>query len=223
MLLLLLLNFTICFPQGRRCFHVAIGRKRLIDSHMSRASMIRIGKLGAIGAGGALILELCSHGRCMLLPHCHALRGLCRNVEATRSAVVTHMRVVPVPIVIDRTVIDVMHNCDVDVVDRAVVVEVASAPVTTLVAVAAVAKTVVDAAIVANVLAPVAGVISVRVIPVAPVAGCPECALVRSLNPCAGNPVVAVWRPRPVAGRPEIVIAGVLRLVVVHQRRRRLL
>ena len=98
----------------------------------------------------------------------------------------------------------------------------ASAPVAALVAVAGVAEAVVDAAIVADVLAPIAGVISVRVIRVAPVAGSPECALVRRFNPCARNPVIAVGRPSPVAGGPDVVVAGVLRLVVVEQWWRRL-
>jgi hypothetical protein len=120
-------------------------------------------------------------------------------------------------------VVDVVHHRDVDVVDRAIVVEMASAPVTALVAVSTIAEAVVDAAIVADVLAPVAGVKPVSVIPVAPVAGGPERALVGSLDPCAGYPLVAVVRrPSPVAGRPQIVVAGSRRLIVVGQRRGRL-
>ncbi len=116
-----------------------------------------------------------------------------------------------------------MHHRDVDVVDGAVVIEVASAPVTALVAESHVAKAVVDAAIVADVLAPVARVKPVGVIPVAPIAGGPERALVGSLNPGAGHPVVAVLRgPGPIAGRPDIVVAGSRGLVVVRQRWRRL-
>ena len=96
MLLLLLIHCPIGCPQRRRSLHVAVGRKRLLDGHIRRAAMICTGKLGAVGAGGALILELCSHGRSMLLPHCHPLRGPRRNMETTRSAVVTHMGVVRV-------------------------------------------------------------------------------------------------------------------------------
>src|SRR5208283_3362558 len=85
-----------------------------------------------------------------------------------------------------------------------------------------VAKAVVDAAIVADVLAPVARVKPVEVIPVAPVAGGPECALVGSLDPCAGHPVIAIWRPGPVAGSPDIAVTRNGRLVVIGQGRRRL-
>ncbi len=119
-------------------------------------------------------------------------------------------------------VIHVVHDADIYVVDRAVVIEVASAPVAALVAVTCVAIAVVDAAIVADVLAPIAGVIPVGIIPIAPVARGPQCALVGSLNPCAGNPVVAVWRPGPVPGRPDIAVARILWLVVVRQGRGRL-
>ena len=67
----------------------------------------------------------------------------------------------------------------------------AAAPVAALVANADVAKTVIDTAIVANVLTPVAGVKSVGVIPVAPIARGPQSALVWSLYPRAGHPVIA--------------------------------
>lgn len=214
MLLLLLLYFPIGRPQRRRSLHVAVCRKRLLDSHICWATMICTGKLAAVGAGRTLILELCSHGQSMLLPHCHPLRGPRRNMETTRSAVVTQMGVARIRN--DRAAVEVVNHRGVDVVDRAVVVEVTSAPVTALVAVAGVAKAVVDAAIVADVLAPIAGVIAVGVVPVAPVAGGPKRAFVGRLNSCAGNPIIAVWRPGPVAGRPDIVVAGVLRLVVVR-------
>ena len=152
--------------------------------------------------------------------HRRQLRGPRPHLETTRSAVETHMGVVHVAG--DRAAIDVVHHRGVDVVDRAVVVEVASAPVTALVAVAGVAEAVVDAAIVADVLAPVARVIPVEVIPVAPVAGGPECALVGSLDPGAGHPVIAVRRPGPVAWSPDIAVAGNRRLLVVEQGRGRL-
>ncbi len=200
-LLLLLLHSPIGFLQCRRCFHVAIGRKRLADSHVGRAAMIRIGKLGLVGAGSTLILHLRRHRCSVRLMHCRQFRRPRRRPDASRSAVVTHMGVV---VVNDghRAAVNVVHHGDVHVVDGAVVVEMAGAPVATLVAVSYVAIAIVDAAIVADVLAPIAGIKPVGVIPVAPVAGGPECTLVGSLNPRAGHPVVAVRRPGPVARRP---------------------
>jgi hypothetical protein len=99
---------------------------------------------------------------------------------------------------------------------------VAAAPVAALVAVANVAKTIVDAAIEADILAPVAAVKAVMVVVVAPVAGCPQSAFIGSLNPRAGHPIIVTLIPTPIAGRPEIAIAGSLRLIVVRQRRRSL-
>ena len=110
----------------------------------------------------------------------------------------------------------------VDVIDRAVVVEVAATPITAFVAEAYIPKTVVDAAIVADMSAPVAAVKAVAVMIEAPVAGRPKCALVGSLNPGAGHPVIALGRPGPVAGCPDIVVAGRIWLFVVGQGRRRL-
>jgi hypothetical protein len=64
----------------------------------------------------------------------------------------------------DRAVINIVLHASVDVVDGAVVVEVASTPVAPLIAIPDVSKAVIDAAIVADVLAPVTGVKPVVVI-----------------------------------------------------------
>jgi hypothetical protein len=98
----------------------------------------------------------------------------------------------------------------------------AAAPVAALVAESDVAIAVIDAAIVADVRAPVATVKTVAVIVVAPVAGSPECTLVGSLDPPAGHPVITALTPCPVAGRPEIAVAGSRGLIIVGQWRRRL-
>jgi hypothetical protein len=100
---------------------------------------------------------------------------------------------------------------------------VPAAPVAALVADADVAKAVIDAAIVADVWTPVATVKAIAVIVVAPVAGGPERALIGSLHPSAGNPVVTASTPGPVAGRPKIAVARRLGLVVIWQGRRRLI
>jgi len=100
---------------------------------------------------------------------------------------------------------------------------VASAPVAALVAEAEVAKAVVNTAIVADVRTPVTAVKAVAVVVVAPVAGGPESALVGSLDPPAGHPVIVTLRPGPVAGGPKIAVAGRGGLLVVGQGRRRLI
>ena len=44
---------------------VAVGRKRLVDDQTCRMAMVDAGKLGTVGAGHVLILNLCMHGRGM--------------------------------------------------------------------------------------------------------------------------------------------------------------
>jgi hypothetical protein len=69
-LVLLLLHYSaIGCLQRRWSFHVAIGRKRLVDRHIGRAATIRTGKLSLVGAGSTLILDLCPHGRSVRLMH----------------------------------------------------------------------------------------------------------------------------------------------------------
>ena len=155
-LLLLLLHSPIGFLERRRWFHVAIGREWLADRHIGRASMICIGELGPVGARRTLILHLGRHRCSVRLMHGRQFRRPRRRPDASRSAVITYAGVVRV--VGHRTTINVVHHGDVHVIDRAVVVEMAAAPVTALVAVSYVAIAVVDAAIVADVLAPVARV-----------------------------------------------------------------
>jgi len=99
---------------------------------------------------------------------------------------------------------------------------VAAAPVAALVAKSYVAEAVVDAPVVADVRTPIAAVEAVAIVRVAPVSGRPECALVGSLHPSAGNPIVAIPAPGPVTGRPQVVVAGRLGLIIDGQWRRRL-
>ena len=110
----------------------------------------------------------------------------------------------------------------IEVIDRSVVVEVAATPVTAFIAEADVAEPVVDPAIVADVPAPVATIEAVSVVPETPVSRGPEGALVGSFNPRAGYPVITHRSKGPIAGRPYVVVAGILGLIVIGQGRRRL-
>jgi hypothetical protein len=148
-----------------------------------------------------LILELRPHGRSMLLLPRRQFRRPGAHLYSALPAVKAHV-VAATVVVVHAAIINVMHDCDVHIVVRAVVVEMSAAPVAALVAETDIAKAVIDAAIVADVRAPVATVKAVAVIVVAPVAGGPESALVGSLDPPAGHPVVAALTPCPVAGRP---------------------
>ena len=188
--------------------------------------MVDAGKLSPISAGRLLVLHLCSHGRSMRRAHCRQFRGSRLDLNSAGAAVETDTAASPV-VIADRAVVEVVVHGDVYVVDGAIVVKVPTAPVTTLIAVADVTESVVDPAIVADVLTPVAAIEPVVVMPVAPVARGPQGALIGSLHPHARHPVIA-WlritnlRIRPVAWRPQIVVTGGLRLVVFGERRWRI-
>ena len=205
-----------------RHLDVAVCRERLADDHARRTAMVLAGKLSPVGTGSVFILQLRPHRGGMLFAVSDKLLWSGADLQSARAAIVTHTNAAPV-LVAHRALIDVVNHSDVDIVVRTVVVEMAAAPVATLVAEADVAKAIVDAAIVADVGTPVATVKAVAVVVEAPVAGGPESALVGSLNPSAGYPVIATLAPCPVAGRPEIAIAGGGRLVVVGDGRRRLI
>jgi hypothetical protein len=80
---LLLLYCPVRSLQCRRSFYIAIGCKRLVDSYIGWAAMVRVCELGAVGAGGSLILHLSTHGRGVRLAHRHQLRRPGRRPDAT--------------------------------------------------------------------------------------------------------------------------------------------
>jgi hypothetical protein len=157
----------------------------------------------------------------MLFMPSRQFRRSCPNLQSARSADETHAISAPA-VIVPAVVINVMHDADVHIVVGAVVIEMAAAPVTALVADADVAETVVDAAVEADVRTPIATIKAVAAMPEAPISGRPESALVGSLDPPAGHPVVACRRISPVTWRPKVAVAGSRRLVIVGQRRRRL-
>jgi hypothetical protein len=122
----------------------------------------------------------------------------------------------------DRAVIDVGDARGVDVVDWAVVVEVAALPVAAVIAAAGVAESVVHAAVEADVRAPEAAVEEIATAEEAPVAGGPESTVEGRRAPGSGDPVVADRGVCPVAGGPEIVGRGGFGLLVFGECRRRL-
>ena len=121
----------------------------------------------------------------------------------------------------DRPVINLNIGIrDVDVVHGAVVVESISVPISALIADAYVAEAIVDAAVVTDVSSPKSVMITISAAPECPVAGGPQIADFGRTRPGAWHPVVAVWRIAPIAGRPEITVAGAVGLRVFRQRGR---
>ena len=90
MLRLLLRYSSIGCLQSRWSPYAAICRERPGCDHASRPAMVDIRKLRPVGAGGALILHLCPHGRSVLLMHRCQFRGTRTHLETARSAVEAH-------------------------------------------------------------------------------------------------------------------------------------
>ncbi len=105
--------------------------------------------------------------------------------------------------------------------DRGVIGKGAAAPLAAGKADASIAVAVVDAAVVANVAAPIAAMEAVVAVGPVPVVGRPQRALIGSWNPGAGYPVIAalILIVGPVAGRPHQVGLGAGRLHIDRQLR----
>ena len=214
-------GLIVCL-QCRGGSHVAICRQRLANDQTGRTAMVYAGKLRPVSAGNLLILNLRPHRHCVLFMPCRQFRRSGSYLQAARSAIKADTSATAV-VSANGTVVNVVNHGDIHIVDRAVVVKVSTAPITALVANANITVSIIDATIVADVRPPVATVKAIMVMVVAPVARGPERTLVGSLHPSAGNPVVAGGSIGPVAGCPEVVVAGSRGLVVVRQWRRRLI
>ena len=116
--------------------------------------------------------------------------------------------------------VDVGHVDAAEVRHGAVVGEDPAAPLAAEEADAAVAESVVNPAIEADVRTPVAGVPSVSATRKSPVAGSPQKANTRRMHPDAGDPVVACVTVGPIAGGPDKARGGQRGLDVDGQRRR---
>src|ERR1039458_7633176 len=116
-----------------------------------------------------------------------------------------------------RAVID-LNVGDVHIVDGTVIVETISVPVPALIADSDVAESIVNAAVVADMSAPIAMVIAVPTADKSPISRCPQIAHLRRPRPRAGHPVVTFRSIAPISGRPQIAIAGAVRLRIFRQR-----
>jgi hypothetical protein len=95
-----------------------------------------------------------------------------------------------------------------DVVDRTIVVEAVTIPISALVPGSGVAISVVNSTVVADVSAPVAVVVAIAMAVVSPPSGGPQITGFGWTRPSSGNPVITVGRPAPVAGSPDVTVAG---------------
>ena len=170
--------------------------------------------------GGGDVRGLLRGRRNVPLGHGRAFLGGRYCPHAAGAAVVADPRIVN-----DRHVllVDVGDVGRAEIIDALVVGEPAIVPAAALVAGAAIAEAVIDAAVEADMRPPVADIEDVVAADPAPVWRRPQHAHAGRLHPGAGHPVIAggIRVPRPVAGGPDIPLRRDRRLHVDRQHRRR--
>jgi hypothetical protein len=185
---------------------------------------------------GGMALIVVERQRRIFRSHLHVLRLLrCRRHtllvgggnllrrrvrrRAAGAAVVAHVgRVVDD----DGLVIDVGDRRVGDVVNGAVIEEIAAAPIAALVAGADIAEAIRHAPVEADFWAPIAFVKGIDAVVPTPIAGRPQQPVLRRQYPRPRHPVIAgSVIPGPIAGRPHIAGRRYRRLIVDWQWRRR--
>ncbi|MNS10581.1 hypothetical protein D3C72_420990 [compost metagenome] len=193
----------------------------MVHERLRRAALVVVVELRAVAAGIAYVAALHVGGRRMAVIARGQFARVRRASNAIGAAVIADTSVIDV--VDDHgVVVHVGDAGDVHVGHRAVVVEAVALPVAAHIPQPHIAEAVVDAAIKADVGAPIARVPHIQAIGEAPVAGRPERAGVGGEHPGAGHPEKAVLIAAPVAGHPHIAIGRRGRLHVGGQGGRRL-
>ena len=182
-------------------------------------SMVGGGEHGVIIASHLLVLSLQRSGLNVVLIHGHALYGGRLRRGTARAAVVAN--IVDHSVVHDGVVdIGVVNDGGVHVGDCGVVMENAAAPLATDETDAAIAESVINATVEADVWSPISGVPSIGTTDEAPIARSPEEPGSRSKHPSARNPVVTVGTIRPIAGSPNVARSRAYRLNIDRESRR---
>src|SRR5215471_11048035 len=183
-----------------------------------RTAVVHRSEQRTVRSGRFLMLRLHGgHGNVTLVSSLQLLRSWTSRC-ATRTTVEAHA--VDRRVVDDGCVVGVVHDGDIDVGHRAVVVVSASLPVTAKEAGTGVAESVVDSAIEANFRSPVAVVPNVEAVIPVPIARSPEQADFWRKDPRAWNPEVAIETVGPIAGDPNVARSWADWLDVNRQYRR---
>jgi len=178
-------------------------------------------KLSAVRSRCVLVLGLCCDRWGVLFVRISLFLRRRSPVHSTRTV---KAGAVDRRIIVDhRLVVNVVNLRHVHVVHRPVVEEIVSPPIPAIITFSAIPVAVIDPAIETDVRSPITSVPNVHSIVPPPITGCPQEARRRRKHPCAGHPVIIfiVVAVCPVAGRPNIILAGTNRLYVYRQRRGR--
>ena len=212
---------------GRNCWRDRFARcYRLCCSYDRRTPVIRRSKLLAVLGGLLARLHLCRHRRNSLLAHCGDFRGQWRTRHPTGTVVADagigdiHGRVVDDYRVRNCAVVNLDIGDVRYIVDRTVVIEAVSVPISALITDSYVSESIVDSAVIADVAAPVPVVVAVTAARISPVSWSPQDPNLGRMRPRTGNPIVALRRIAPIAGRPDVAVSGAIGLRIFRQRRR---
>jgi hypothetical protein len=160
----------------------------------------------------------------MLLVSCNPLRWTGGVLNAAGTAVVGYVMGVGNDASLDNRPVNVsgVNNIPIHMDDRGVIGKGAAAPLAAGKADASIAAAIVDAAVVADVAAPIPAMEAVVATGPVPVVGRPQRALIGSWNPGAGHPVIValILIVGPVAGRPHQIGLRTDRLHIDRQLRR---
>jgi len=184
--------------------------QRLGDGQRRRPTAVDLGIRLVVHLRGLDVLRLEARGRRMRFVLGDLLLGSGRMLNAARSAGVSHVVGIHNRVLLDDGPVDVgsVNDGGIHIHYRRVVSKRATAPLTAGKADSHVAKAVVHAAIVAHVVAPVAGMEDIEAAGPTPIGGRPQAADEGRGNPCARHPEVPFIAIGPVAGRPHEIGLG---------------
>jgi hypothetical protein len=178
------------------------------------------GKLPAVGLGLPHVLHLGGQRSYSGFVQNRQFGGGRPGVESASTSHIAHVYVGDVR---DSVVIHIVNDSGVHVVDRAVVSKLVMIPIPALIAAADITVAVIDAAVVANVMTPIPVVPAIATVVISPVGRGPKRTHKRRNYPCAGYPIIAGGRVRPVPRGPNVILARTFGLTVFRQRWRSLL
>lgn len=187
-----------------------------------RPAMIDVVIRAAVLPGGFDVLSLEVGALVMLLAHVVAFPTIRIVPDSARSAaesdVAVAVYVVAIPVVI---IVGAANPIPINVPDCGVVFEEPAVPAATEKADPKVSKSIIDAAIIADVAAPVAWMPIIHAVVPSPVSGGPKSTDKGRGDPGSGYPEVAVRTISPIAGDPDQAGIRARGLVIDEQRRRR--